>query len=181
MSREQYQIPTSGSPSVGAGSGATGTGSFNASAARDYDSGGVMYYMCGDCAVRVPLEKGAPIRCQKCGARVLYKERTKRYGASWCLIFPWRGADFGLSAGWFSSRRGSHIDSRGVSGLVWVGMMRDDDPVLAAPSAKKWQQGSAFGNGVLEIYGREMFTGNTPLDLCLNLVYLNVVSCPNAR
>jgi DNA-directed RNA polymerase I, II, and III subunit RPABC4 len=75
MSREQYQIPTSGSPSVG-GTG----GSFNTSmAARDYDSGGVMYYMCGDCAVRVPLEKGAPIRCQKCGARVLYKERTKRY------------------------------------------------------------------------------------------------------
>lgn len=75
MSREQYQVPTgSGSPSVGGGS-------FNAPAARDYsgESGGVMYYMCGDCAVRVPLEKGAPIRCQKCGARVLYKERTKRY------------------------------------------------------------------------------------------------------
>ncbi|KAK4196567.1 hypothetical protein QBC40DRAFT_287022 [Triangularia verruculosa] len=39
---------------------------------------GAMIYRCGDCAVRVPLEKGAPIRCQKCGARVLYKERTKR-------------------------------------------------------------------------------------------------------
>ncbi|KAK4150772.1 hypothetical protein C8A00DRAFT_45890 [Chaetomidium leptoderma] len=74
MSREQYQVPTgSGSPTIG-------TGSFSAPTARDYtgDVGGVMYYMCGDCAVRVPLEKGAPIRCQKCGARVLYKERTKR-------------------------------------------------------------------------------------------------------
>ncbi|KAK0661615.1 hypothetical protein QBC41DRAFT_330204 [Cercophora samala] len=39
---------------------------------------GTMIYRCGDCAVRVPLEKGAPIRCQKCGARVLYKERTRR-------------------------------------------------------------------------------------------------------
>jgi len=79
MSREQYQVPTTGSqPTFGAG------GSGN----RDFGSGGrefgveatgnVMYYTCGDCAVRVPLEKGAPIRCQKCGARVLYKERTKR-------------------------------------------------------------------------------------------------------
>ncbi|KAL2132899.1 hypothetical protein VTI74DRAFT_3177 [Chaetomium olivicolor] len=76
MSREQYQVPTTGaSQSVGGGSG------YSAPAPRDYAgdaSGGVMYYMCGDCAVRVPLEKGAPIRCQKCGARVLYKERTKR-------------------------------------------------------------------------------------------------------
>lgn len=73
MSREQYQVPTTGS-------GNAGGGSFSAPAPRDYagESGGVMYYMCGDCAVRVPLEKGAPIRCQKCGARVLYKERTKR-------------------------------------------------------------------------------------------------------
>jgi DNA-directed RNA polymerase I, II, and III subunit RPABC4 len=80
MSREQYQVPTTNT-------GAAGTGSFStAPAARDYSGGGggdasgggVMYYMCGDCAVRVPLEKGAPIRCQKCGARVLYKERTKR-------------------------------------------------------------------------------------------------------
>jgi DNA-directed RNA polymerase I, II, and III subunit RPABC4 len=76
MSREQYQVPTgSGSPTIGGG-----TNSFTTTAPRDYagEGGGVMYYMCGDCAVRVPLEKGAPIRCQKCGARVLYKERTKR-------------------------------------------------------------------------------------------------------
>lgn len=77
MSREQYQVPT-GSPS---GAGAGGSSSFNVPAPRDYageSGGGTMYYMCGDCAVRVPLEKNAPIRCQKCGARVLYKERTKR-------------------------------------------------------------------------------------------------------
>ncbi|KAK4097243.1 hypothetical protein N658DRAFT_518751 [Parathielavia hyrcaniae] len=78
MSREQYQIPTGSAGAGGAGSGAMGAGSFNAAAARDYEGGGLMHYMCGDCAVRVPLEKGAPIRCQKCGARVLYKERTKR-------------------------------------------------------------------------------------------------------
>ncbi|KAL2264124.1 hypothetical protein VTK26DRAFT_1993 [Humicola hyalothermophila] len=77
MSREEYQVPTTGSQSnVGGGSS-----SYNPPAARDYageSGGGVMFYTCGDCAVRVPLEKGAPIRCQKCGARVLYKERTKR-------------------------------------------------------------------------------------------------------
>ncbi|KAH6634933.1 hypothetical protein B0J18DRAFT_462076 [Chaetomium sp. MPI-SDFR-AT-0129] len=85
MSREEYQIPTgSASASVGggAGAGAGGSSSYNAPAVRDYTGsgadGGTMYYMCGDCAVRVPLEKGAAIRCQKCGARVLYKERTKR-------------------------------------------------------------------------------------------------------
>ncbi|KAL2153569.1 hypothetical protein VTH82DRAFT_4724 [Thermothelomyces myriococcoides] len=75
MSREEYQVPTaSGSPGIGGG------GSFGAPAPRDYtaEGGGTMYYICGDCAVRVPLEKGAAIRCQKCGARVLYKERTKR-------------------------------------------------------------------------------------------------------
>ncbi|KAL2022847.1 hypothetical protein VTK56DRAFT_4378 [Thermocarpiscus australiensis] len=74
MSREQYQVPTGSS-------GAAPSGFGSSFAPRDYPgetSGGVMFYVCGDCAVRVPLEKGAPIRCQKCGARVLYKERTKR-------------------------------------------------------------------------------------------------------
>lgn len=67
-SREQYQVPNSQGFTTGASN-------------NDGNSGGssVMWYTCGDCAVRVPLEKGAPIRCQKCGARVLYKERTKRY------------------------------------------------------------------------------------------------------
>ncbi|AEO66463.1 uncharacterized protein THITE_2114571 [Thermothielavioides terrestris NRRL 8126] len=79
MSREQYQVPTSSGTGAAAGGASS---SYNVpGAARDYageSGGGVMYYLCGDCAVRVPLEKGAPIRCQKCGARVLYKERTKR-------------------------------------------------------------------------------------------------------
>ncbi|GAB1319379.1 DNA-directed RNA polymerase core subunit rpc10 [Madurella fahalii] len=73
MSREQYQIPTNSGSGFGGGSGAP--------ASRDYageSGGGAMTYLCGDCAARVPLEKGAPIRCNKCGARVLYKERTKR-------------------------------------------------------------------------------------------------------
>lgn len=71
MSREQYTVPTGSQQTFGAGG----------SGGREYaaeSSNTVMFYTCGDCAVRVPLEKGAPIRCQKCGARVLYKERTKR-------------------------------------------------------------------------------------------------------
>lgn len=72
MSREQYQVP-SGSPT-------TDNGSFKV-ATRDYTGASgenTMHYLCGDCAARVPLDKGAPIRCQRCGGRVLYKERTKR-------------------------------------------------------------------------------------------------------
>ncbi|KAK5657850.1 hypothetical protein OQA88_2923 [Cercophora sp. LCS_1] len=73
MSREQYQIPTGTQQSFGGGASGSGDRSFGVES-----GGGIMYYNCGDCAARVPLEKGAPIRCQKCGARVLYKERTKR-------------------------------------------------------------------------------------------------------
>lgn len=72
MSREQYQAPNMGTQQT-FGTGGAGGRDFGAES-----GGGIMYYTCGDCAVRVPLEKGAPIRCQKCGARVLYKERTKR-------------------------------------------------------------------------------------------------------
>jgi len=74
MSREQYQVPTGGSQSFG------GNGGDAPGASRNYAPSGnvVMHYTCGDCALRVPLEKGAPIRCQMCGGRVLYKERTKR-------------------------------------------------------------------------------------------------------
>jgi len=35
-------------------------------------------YLCGDCAHKVVLSKGDPIRCTNCGYRVLYKERTNR-------------------------------------------------------------------------------------------------------
>ena len=70
MSREQYQMPSTGSQQPYGES---------AGASRTYvPQSTLMYYTCGDCAIRVPLEKGAPIRCQTCGGRVLYKERTKR-------------------------------------------------------------------------------------------------------
>ena len=67
MSREQYQVPATGGTEQGA-------------APRNFDADPVtvMHYTCGDCAHRVRLEKGQPIRCGLCGARVLYKERTKR-------------------------------------------------------------------------------------------------------
>ncbi|KAK3318829.1 hypothetical protein B0H66DRAFT_603394 [Apodospora peruviana] len=77
MSREAYQVPNTGSPSYGGGASGGGVTMVN----RDpfaAEPSTVMIYTCGDCAVKVPLEKNAPIRCQKCGARVLYKERTKR-------------------------------------------------------------------------------------------------------
>ncbi|KIW06946.1 uncharacterized protein PV09_02607 [Verruconis gallopava] len=35
-------------------------------------------YICGDCAFKVVLKRGDPIRCTDCGYRVLYKERTNR-------------------------------------------------------------------------------------------------------
>jgi len=35
-------------------------------------------YTCGDCASKVQLKRGDPIRCVNCGHRVLYKERTNR-------------------------------------------------------------------------------------------------------
>jgi DNA-directed RNA polymerase I, II, and III subunit RPABC4 len=35
-------------------------------------------YSCGDCAAKVLLKRGDPIRCVNCGHRVLYKERTNR-------------------------------------------------------------------------------------------------------
>ncbi len=75
MSREQYQAPSGGGAAGGQSFGGGDAGSGGRSFAPVST---VMYYTCGDCALRVPLEKGAPIRCQMCGGRVLYKERTKR-------------------------------------------------------------------------------------------------------
>jgi DNA-directed RNA polymerase I, II, and III subunit RPABC4 len=43
------------------------------------DGGPATQYLCGDCASKVELKKGDPIRCKECGHRVLYKERTKRF------------------------------------------------------------------------------------------------------
>ncbi len=75
MSREQYQVPTASSQSIG-----------GFAAPKTYtqdlgpDGGVVMLYLCGDCGTKTPLRRADPIRCKECGCRVLYKERTKRYG-----------------------------------------------------------------------------------------------------
>jgi DNA-directed RNA polymerase I, II, and III subunit RPABC4 len=37
-------------------------------------------YICANCASKVNLTKGDPVRCKECGHRVLYKERTRRMG-----------------------------------------------------------------------------------------------------
>ncbi|KAI9825565.1 MAG: DNA-directed RNA polymerase core subunit rpc10 [Phylliscum demangeonii] len=97
MSREQYQVPTAASPVYANGDadrdadadadpGPNGDAlalhnplhlTANALAAEKAQ-GPVIFYLCGECGDRVPLERGDPIRCKDCGHRVLYKERTKR-------------------------------------------------------------------------------------------------------
>jgi DNA-directed RNA polymerase I, II, and III subunit RPABC4 len=39
-------------------------------------------YICGDCNAKVVLKRADAVRCQTCGHRVLYKERTTRYAAN---------------------------------------------------------------------------------------------------
>ena len=68
MSREAYVAPTSTTFGIGA---TVAGGSTN-------DTGPSTQYQCGECASKVQLKKGDPIRCKECGHRVLYKERTKR-------------------------------------------------------------------------------------------------------
>ncbi|KIW37991.1 uncharacterized protein PV06_09967 [Exophiala oligosperma] len=68
--REAYQPPSS---SYGGGGG------FSAGLAANEAVGGpAVQYVCGECAAKVSLTKGDAIRCNMCGHRVLYKERTKR-------------------------------------------------------------------------------------------------------
>jgi len=74
MSREQYQVSTSGGGAGGASGAASGGGRDPAFAG----DGPAVNYLCGDCNSTVPLKRGDPIRCKECGHRVLYKERTKR-------------------------------------------------------------------------------------------------------
>lgn len=66
MSREAYQVPTQ----------QTQTSIYGVQ--QDLAGGALTQYLCGDCASKVQLKKGDPIRCKECGHRVLYKERTKR-------------------------------------------------------------------------------------------------------
>ena len=69
MSREAYVAPTTNT------FGISGTSGIGGSIANE---GPVTQYLCGECASKVQLKKGDPIRCKECGHRVLYKERTKR-------------------------------------------------------------------------------------------------------
>ena len=78
MSREQYQVPTGGGGSGGYGGGGQAGGVVSSRAGMDDLVGPEMYYICGDCGVKLALRKSEPIRCQECGCRVLYKQRTKR-------------------------------------------------------------------------------------------------------
>jgi DNA-directed RNA polymerase I, II, and III subunit RPABC4 len=70
MSREAYQVPTTGL--------ASGRDAFQAGGIAGEGAGPLSNYLCGDCNSKVQLKKGDPIRCKECGHRVLYKERTKR-------------------------------------------------------------------------------------------------------
>jgi len=36
-----------------------------------------MTYVCGECGHDAEVKLGEPIRCRKCGYRILYKKRTK--------------------------------------------------------------------------------------------------------
>lgn len=66
MSRERFIPPTSQTDISAAISGVT----INRSQGVNYT--------CGNCAERVTLGKGEPVRCKDCGSRILYKERTRR-------------------------------------------------------------------------------------------------------
>ena len=68
MSREAYQVPSS---LGGQNAFDSGAGSMD---------GPMVAYLCGECNARVSLKRGDQIRCKECGHRVLYKERTKRWG-----------------------------------------------------------------------------------------------------
>jgi DNA-directed RNA polymerase I, II, and III subunit RPABC4 len=54
----------------------TGAGGSGGAAVPEVDK--PVQYVCGDCAFKVLLRRGDPIRCTDCGYRVLYKERTNR-------------------------------------------------------------------------------------------------------
>ena len=94
MSREAYSPPPS--QNFGGAAGAVaGTSAFS--------EGPITQYQCGECASKVQLKKGDPIRCKECGHRVLYKERTKRCVSGFGLLLS-----FGLimEAGWSSLKLG---------------------------------------------------------------------------
>lgn len=69
MPREEYQVPTASSVTRGA----------THDVARN-ENRSAMTYLCGDCGNQVTLGKEALVACPHCAGRVLYKQRTKRYG-----------------------------------------------------------------------------------------------------
>jgi DNA-directed RNA polymerase I, II, and III subunit RPABC4 len=75
MSREAYQVPSLG-----------GQNAFGDAGASSLD-GPMVAYLCGECNARVSLKRGDQIRCKECGHRVLYKERTKRWGSFYYFSF----------------------------------------------------------------------------------------------
>jgi DNA-directed RNA polymerases I, II, and III subunit RPABC4 len=68
MSREQYQVPSTGGQNVAPGRFGGGEDS-----SRDLGS----HYLCGDCGIKSHLTKKDPIRCKQCGCRVLYKSARR--------------------------------------------------------------------------------------------------------
>lgn len=70
MSREAYQVPTLD----------LSTGNNDSAPARSQPTS--IPYICGDCGLKSASHQTFPfLRCITCGCRILYKERTKRYGA----------------------------------------------------------------------------------------------------
>jgi DNA-directed RNA polymerase subunit RPC12/RpoP len=76
-----------------------------------------MTYICGDCGSNVSLGKDALVACPHCAGRVLYKERTKRYGSLRVWLLKGHVADKSQNGSVRSS-----IDERGLSNTEW----RDD-------------------------------------------------------
>ncbi|KAF2862855.1 hypothetical protein K470DRAFT_268801 [Piedraia hortae CBS 480.64] len=79
MSREEHvpgsKLSTSAGNAYGNAAASQAAVATTNAAAEDNRT---IYYVCGDCDKRVTLNKSEAVRCNSCGYRVLYKERTKR-------------------------------------------------------------------------------------------------------
>ncbi|KAK3941105.1 putative metallothionein-i transcription activator [Diplogelasinospora grovesii] len=74
MSQEQYKVPTaSPSQQVSSSQAKEPDRSQNATGTQLESD-----HRCGDCAAIVHLTPRGPIRCTKCGCRIVHKMRTKR-------------------------------------------------------------------------------------------------------
>ncbi|RMZ92437.1 hypothetical protein DV736_g349, partial [Chaetothyriales sp. CBS 134916] len=69
--REAYQLPARAQQ--------TSSGGYTyGDAAGDSSAAPLVTYKCGECDRDVRLAKGDTVRCEHCGHRVLYKQRTVR-------------------------------------------------------------------------------------------------------